>query len=97
MKATPPKARRTNRTYVEPEFAPAHRDAGRVDEGRHDKQEDKLGDHLNSRQARRHRENKSYENQQNCRGDFDTVCGNGDRCHGYKNENQEKMYVHVLG
>ena len=39
----------------------------------------------------------SYENQQNCRGDFDTVCGNGDRCHGYKNENQEKMYVHVLG
>jgi hypothetical protein len=78
------------------ELAPAHGDAGRVDQRRHHQEKHQLGRQLDRRQARRHREDEPDQDEQNGGGNSGPVRRDRHHCDRHQNENQDQMGLHGL-
>ena len=81
-------------TDVVAELAPAHGDAGGIDQRRNYQQEHELGRQLDPRQPRRHREDEPDQDQQNGRRNPGAVCRDRDCRHRHENENQDGIGLH---
>jgi hypothetical protein len=78
------------------ELAPAHGDAGGVDQRRHHQEKHQLRRQLDPRQPRRHCDDEPDEDEKNGGGNLGPVRRDRDRRHRHEDENQDQMDRHGL-